>query len=459
MRTTRTTPSRRWPVRDRRVALVIVLAGLAPMAHASSARAQPAPPTAPATAPATPIPRGASGAAPVSFEEVVKRAMARSPDAALATEEIRRAEALVRQVRAGWLPTLNANATYTRLDADRELSGRVILGANQLSGNLQLSVPILAPRGWAASARAREAEGIARSTSTDTKRQVALLAGRTYLSVIAQRRVLETAGRALDVARAHEEFALSRLRGGVGNRLDAARATQERATAQARFQAQVTALARAQEALGLAVGEDGPLDAEDVALAPPPPMADALREASGRSDVVVEHARVETARKAHRDDYLDYLPVLSALAQPFYQNPPSLTQPQTGWQAQLVLTLPLFDGGNRYGLADERAALHAQAKVRLDASLRRARSEVRIASEALQRADASLTAAREAALVAAEALTLAELAYRAGATSNIELVDAQRRERDADADAAIAEDAARQARLDLLSACGRFPGL
>ena len=73
MRTTRTTPSRRWPVRDRRVALVIVLAGLAPMAHASSARAQPAPPTAPATAPATPIPRGASGAAPVSFEEVVKR--------------------------------------------------------------------------------------------------------------------------------------------------------------------------------------------------------------------------------------------------------------------------------------------------------------------------------------------------------------------------------------------------
>jgi outer membrane protein TolC len=407
----------------------------------------------------TPIPRGASGAVALSFDEVVKRAMARSPDAALAVEEIRRAEAIVRQVRAGWLPTLNANATYTRLDADRELSGRVILAANQLSANLQLAVPIVTPRDWAASARAREAEGIARGASADTRRQVALLAGRTYLSVVAQRRVLETAGRALDVARAHEDFALSRLRGGVGNRLDAVRATQERAAAQARFEAQVTALARAQEALGLAVGDERPIDAEDVSLAAPPPMADALREAGGRSDVVVQHDRVETARKAERDGYVDYAPVLSAVAQPFYQNPPSLTQPQTGWQAQLVLTLPLFDGGNRYGLQDERAVVHAQAKVRLDATLRRARSEVRVAFEAMQRADASLAFAREAAQVAAEALTLADLAYRAGATSNIELVDAQRRERDADADAAIAEDAARQARLDLLAACGRFPGL
>jgi outer membrane protein TolC len=50
------------------------------------------------------------------------------------------------------------------------------------------------------------------------------------------------------------------------------------------------------------------------------------------------------------------------------------------------------------------------------------------------------------------------VAFRAGATTNIELVDAQRRARDADSAVALAEDRARQARLALLVALGRFPG-
>ena len=440
-----------------------LLFGLAPSRAAAQPKELPPPPLAagvPAIPmpPATPIPAGATGATKVSFAETIRRAMAKSPTAVLASEEARRAEALVRQVRASWLPALRGNATFTRLDDDREFGGRVILAANQLSANLQLEVPLVAPGGWAASARAREAASVAKLSTVDARRQVAVLAGRAYLSVIAQRRVLETAGRALDVARAHEDFALSRLKGGVGNRLDAVRATQERASAQARFEAQVTSLARAQEALGLAVGEETPLDARDVALADPPTVADALREAASRSDVSVQRERTESARKAVRDDYVEYLPLLSAVGQPFYQNPTSLTQPTTGWQAQVLLTLPLYDGGARYGRSEERAALLEQARVRTEATLRQARSEVRIAFEAVQRADASLGAAREAASVAREALSLAELAYRAGATSNIELVDAQRRERDAETDAVVAEDAARQARLDLLAACGRFPG-
>jgi outer membrane protein TolC len=69
----------------------------------------------------------------------------------------------------------------------------------------------------------------------------------------------------------------------------------------------------------------------------------------------------------------------------------------------------------------------------------------------------ALAQAREAAKLAAEALELSQLAYRAGATSNIEVVDAERRARDAETDAAVAEDSARQARLDLLASAGRFP--
>jgi len=73
---------------------------------------------------------------------------------------------------------------------------------------------------------------------------------------------------------------------------------------------------------------------------------------------------------------------------------------------------------------------------------------VRIAFEAVQRADDAL---------AQEALELSQLAYRAGATTNIDVIDAERRALDAETDAAVAEDSSRQARLDLLAASGRFP--
>ncbi len=394
----------------------------------------------------------------IGFEDAVRRALTRNPQAELAIEEVRRSEALVQQARSGWLPTLNANGTYTRLDSDRELAGRVLQGANSFNANLLLTVPLLAPRAWVATTRAKEATALAKLSVADTRRQVALAVGRAYLTVLAQQHVLATSVHARDTARAHEEFAKSRLAGGVGNRLDAVRAAQERATSETRVQSQVLALSRAQEALGVLLGENGPVDVEDALLAAPPNLNEALGDAvARRQDVVVSRERVEAARKTVRDSYVDFLPLLSAVVQPFYQEPPTLTFPQTGWQAQLLLTLPLFDGGNRYGLKHEREALHEQAKTRLDAALRQARSEVRIAFESVERSDAALAQARDAAKLAAEALELTELAYRAGATSNIEVIDAERRARDAETEAAVAEDAARQGRLDLLSASGHFP--
>jgi outer membrane protein TolC len=46
---------------------------------------------------------------------------------------------------------------------------------------------------------------------------------------------------------------------------------------------------------------------------------------------------------------------------------------------------------------------------------------------------------------------------RLSASTNIEVIDAERRARDAQTTAVIADDTARQARLDLLAATGRFP--
>jgi len=69
----------------------------------------------------------------------------------------------------------------------------------------------------------------------------------------------------------------------------------------------------------------------------------------------------------------------------------------------------------------------------------------------------ALAHARRAADQANEVVRITDIAFREGATTNIEVIDAQRQARDAETAAAIAEDAVRRARLELLVATGRFP--
>jgi outer membrane protein TolC len=395
----------------------------------------------------------------VGFSQAVERALAQHLALVLAGEDVARADAVTAQVRAGSLPTLGVNGTYTRLDADRVLSGRVIAGRDQVSGNVTLSVPLATAR-WAQWWRASRAADVSRTQVEDVRRQVAVAAARAWLAVLGQKRVLEAATRARDTAQAHLDYARERRRGGVGTRIDELRSDQELQNSAVQVAQASGQLARLQETLGLAVGADAPVDcsAEEPRLASPDtPEASQKSAESERKDVKAARARDEVAQANTRDDWADYVPLVSLVAQPFLQDPPSLVQPLTGWQAQVVLTLPLYEGGLRYGQARERRALARSAHAQLDLALKQARSDVRLAFEVMQRADEALRAAKDSARDAAEALELAVVAWKSGATTNLEVTDAERRSRDAATQAAQAEDAARQARLDVLAASGRFP--
>jgi len=83
---------------------------------------------------------------------------------------------------------------------------------------------------------------------------------------------------------------------------------------------------------------------------------------------------------------------------------------------------------------------------------------VRLAQASVDSYTRVLAHARAAAAQAVEVLTIATGAFELGATTNLEVIDAQRQARDAEAVAVIAEDGLRRARLDLLVALGRFAG-
>lgn len=432
-------------------ALVFFSVGLAVVGVAEGAEAPPAP------APAR-----------ITLQDAVKRALVRNPTVAVAAAEIERADALIRQARAGMFPSLTGNALYTRLDDDRytrvrDVNGNVLgttltAPANQLSGNLTLTVPLLAPQVWAQSWRATDNRRIAEASAVDLQRQVALAVARSYLAVVAQHRAIAVNETARAAAKAHFDYAATRLRGGVGRAIDEVRAGQELATVEVQLQAGQAGLVRVREALGVLLAADGPLDVTDnVDLGATPDLGTALGEARGqRADIKALNQRLAAAQAAADRTWTYYMPYLAAVGQPSVIV--GADAQLTGrWQAQLILSLPIYDGGARGGIAREQDALVTQARANVEGTLRQAQSEVRTAFEAVFRADKGLIAAREAARLAQRALELASIAYQAGATTNLEVIDASRRARDAETAAVQTEDVARQARLDLLVASGRFP--
>jgi outer membrane protein TolC len=398
----------------------------------------------------------------VTLEQAVERALRKNPTAQIAALEIDRAEALVRQARASSFPTLTGNATYTRLDNDRVSVtngvGRVVAEKDQFNANLTLQVPLFAPARWAQWSQAKENVNVLRESNSETRRQLIIAVARAFLAVVAQHRVLELGERTVSVARSHAEYAQTRLEGGLGKRLDAVRASQQHASYVAALEQSRVGLTRAMEALGVLLGEEGPVDVATIpALGTLQTLPSSEQVAAERQDLAVARARLKYAVRRVNDGWRDYLPMLTAQLQPFYQNPPTMTMPETGWQAQLLLTLPLYDGGMRYGTADERSALKAQAEQQMQALLRQSRSEVRVAVSAVDNAERALIAAQQAAELARNAEKMALLAYEAGASTNLEVIDAERQSRDAETSVLIAEDTLRNARLDLLIATGKFP--
>jgi outer membrane protein TolC len=419
-------------------------------ASASLAWAQGAAPESPARADAL--------ATRVTLDDAVAAALAKNPTYAKALLEVRRADAVVRETKAAWLPTVYSYESATHLDGNRVENGNVILAQNELSANLTVTVPLVMTRQWLTTEESRMGAEATRATSGDVRRLVAYATGQAYLAVYAQKLGIDVDERARDTARGHAAYAHQRYAGGVGNSIDEVRAAQEAATDDALVQQACALLTSDQEALGILVGADGPLDtADEPTLAEPPSLQEAQGLAALRPDVVALDLRSQAARKAVDDDWSDYAPYLAGVVQPFYQSPATPTVPLSGYSLALLLTVPLYDGGLRDGQHQERSALRDEASVAYDAGLRQARSDVRAAFEALRRADDALRSARDAARLAQQALDLANVAYRGGATTNIEVIDAERQARDAATYAELAADTARQARLTMLTATDRFP--
>jgi outer membrane protein TolC len=427
----------------------------------------------------TPIPKER-----VTFEEAISRAVARNPSTAMAAAGILRAEALLTEARSSSRLQVNANVTTTTLNRGVEFDGATVTPRNQATGSLDVRMPVYAAARWARQAQAEDGQRIAEANAEEVRRQTAFATADAYLTIIARRRVVEANERARDVAKAHFDLAHELQERGTGSRLNELRAQQELSIDEGLVETARLSLYRAQEALGVLLVADGPVDAADEpALAIPadagvPALtlsrfsqpAEAAAPAGAqpaiapidfrnlwRPDLRLYSRQQQAAERVLRDSSTDALPFLEAVFQPSSTYPSQFFLPQNSWRFLMQLSIPIVDSGQRRGQRAERRAALDISRATLANALSTAASEVRTAQEAVASAERTLVSARAGADQAQQVVNIVNVSFRAGAATNIEVIDAERRARDADTAVASAEDTYRRARLELLTALGSFP--
>jgi outer membrane protein TolC len=394
---------------------------------------------------------------PMTFEEAVRRAVSAHPTVQQAVAGVMRSEALLQQARARSLPAVDAAFTTSVIDPVTRFAGSSIVPRTQTLTSASVTMPLLAPVTWAERNQAADQVRVSEAAAADARRAIALQTGRAYLAVIVQRRVLELNQIARDNAKAHYDFAQQRLEGGLGSRLNALRAQQEWSSDEATVENARVGLVRAQEALGVLIAADHPVDAAAEPSFDVPAGAGDAELVAARRDIQAIVSRETAALRVAQDAWKSNLPSATAQFTPQYLAPSGLFADARSWRATVAVDVPIFDSGFRRAQARERTILVDVVRAERRQAERQAVSEIRTAREAVGGSERALEHARGAAMQATEVMRITDVAFREGATTNLELIDAQRRARDADAAAAVAEDALRQAKLELLIATGRFP--
>ncbi len=407
----------------------------------------------------------------LSFDDAIRRAIEKNPSSAIAAAGILRAQALLTEARASARPQINGTVTTTTLARTVEFDGTAVTPRNSVLATLDVRTPLYAPAVWARRAQAQDAAHVAELRAADTRRQTALATADAYLTIIARRRVVDANQRARDTAGAHFDLAHELEQRGSGSRLNELRAQQEVSTDDNLVESARLALYQAQEALGVLLVADGPVDAADepvfdlsnvlgvdlsggASTAPFQLPADVLQS---RTDIRLFTAEQQAAERVLRDSSKDYYPSLEGIFQPQSTYPAQLFAPTDTAQLLIQLSVPIFDSGQRKGARAERQAALNVSKANVAAAITQASSEVRTGRENVLSAQRGLASAQAAADQAQQVVNIVNISFRAGASTNIEVIDAERSARDADTAVAVAEDTLRRARLNLLTALGRFP--
>ncbi len=398
----------------------------------------------------------------ISLEQALVEATRLDPNYVAAVGQLDNAEWGRRAAMLVFLtPSVTATAGYSQFSTSQFNIG--IGSAANASGNFSLSASYELFAGGRKLFGARQASAQLESAEAGelgSRFLAALQTEQAYYAVLGARELRDVADQRL--ARAREQFALARARvqGGATVQSDSLQVLLEMQRAETDLLSREAALTVARLDLGRRVGRGGAVDAAPLAAGPPQPLPLTLEGAvqlAAAQGPAWRQARADerAAEAAVKVQQASYLPTISltgsysAFDSKFF--PTATTRRTIG----VGLSWSLWNGGQReFTIARLSTAREIARAVREDLE-RRARHDVTEAYTAYDVARQTLAITTTGVAVAGEVLRVQQSRYQAGASTVLELLDAQTQLAQAQADQVQARYSVRLARAGLEAILGR----
>lgn len=401
----------------------------------------------------------------LSLRNCIETALKNQPAIRAAREGVNAGQGRVTQARSPYLPQISASTGYSENHSLGGAFGDSIAKTRTTTMSVN---QVLYDFGRSGNTLDAARLG-ARSAELDEQRviqETVLNVKQAYFALLQAKKLVIVSQKTLEQAESHLRQAEAFFRSGSKPKFDVTRAEVEVNSAQlglinARNSVRIRTLT-----LYNAMGLDpaGDLDLEDILSAPVtiPTFDQALAEAvKSRPEMLKSEADKEAAKARVKAEESNYLPTLSANGAYNWANGTQEMGPfkgdiQNSWNAGVMLTMPLFEGGITSGKVSEARAnlrvLEAQGyliRQSIIIELYQANADIESASARIAVMELSLKKAQES-------LELAQGRYEAGVGPYIEVTDAQLASVNAETDHVQALYDYQLAAARLLKAMGRM---
>lgn len=401
-----------------------------------------------------------------TLDELVRQALASSPDALIAAARIEEADAVLRQVDAALLPQVDGSVAGTRNRISQTTATPIPSTAPITRSNVKMALSTSFELDvWGRLRRASEAaraQALGTRYASDTvSLSLAASVAQAYLSLRAlDAQILVNTDSVTAQARS-AQLTRTRFEGGIVSQLDVQQAEGELATYTAAQIQLEKNRALAENLIGLLVGQPGlklaPADLRSLPVPPVPPagLPSALLEGrpdvrKAETDLIAANAKIGVAKAA-------LFPSIT-LTGNFGRESKDLSQlfsaPSAIWSLGAGITQPIFEGGRLRAQVDQVSAQQTQTLETYRKTVQTAFREVNDALVTVRQNAEAEDAYGKAMTAAQRALKLAQARYDGGYSPYLEVLTAQRTANDA----TLAWVQNRQARLnasvDLFKALG-----
>jgi outer membrane protein TolC len=381
----------------------------------------------------------------LGVQEALAMAKRANKSIVVARAQLAAAHTNIEQAWAALFPVVSAHGKYTRnyknavldfgailkfytlMDASKPAPNlqTTILKGNQLDGDLNANMPLIAPAAYPALDAVKKGYAASEATYETNEDDVLYTTAQTFYAAAAADEVLVVRESAINVAKATLDNAQTRFAAGTVTKVDVDRAELALVRAQqgdldARYAQQ-----QAYRGLATLIQSDKPFKVVPPESLPPDDAGDldlALHLRPEFRGLILSAESSDAQRRAYA---WKWAPTLSAFANAHLGNYVGFTGNSYSWSVGAVLDWTLFDGGTRDAQRHLAAAQAAQAEAQAAVLRDSIRDDLANNRSLLDTRREAVRAAQRGADLAAETLDLVRSQYEAGTITQVDLLQAQ----------------------------------